>query len=84
MNSTVADRMEALYNVMVLSEEDDNTSAEIEGQKKVTMQRVEEMVQHLRHTCQLVPDAQNSANCIQYTVSDVSCRGWSRINTKGV
>lgn len=58
MNSTVADRVEALYNVMVLSEEDDNTPAEIEKRKKVTMQRVEEMVQHLQHTCQLVPDAQ--------------------------
>jgi hypothetical protein len=58
MNSTIADRVKALYNVMVLSDKGnaiDDTSA---TEQKVSMQRVEEMVQHLQSTCQLVPDAQ--------------------------
>ena len=50
MNSTVADRVQALYNVMLLEQ----SSAE----QTVSINEVQRMVQHLQSTCQLVPDAQ--------------------------
>jgi len=51
LNSTVADRVQALYDVMLL---DKQNSAE----QTVSIHEVERMVQHLQSTCQLVPDAQ--------------------------
>lgn len=50
MNSTVADRVKALYDVMLLEQ----SSAE----QTVPINDVQQMVQHLQSTCQLVPDAQ--------------------------
>lgn len=68
LHSTVADRVNALYDVMVLAQ--DNTDGELlrnttsssdneaEKEQQVSMQQVEEMIQHLQNTYQLVPDAQ--------------------------
>ena len=50
MNSNVADRVQALYDVMLLEQ----SSAD----QTVSINEVQRMVQHLQSTCQLVPDAQ--------------------------
>lgn len=71
--STVADRIDALYNAMVLLQGLNNdagestavqasTDSDLETLKReqpsVSLNQVEQMVQHLQNTCQLVPDAQ--------------------------
>ncbi|KAL3783742.1 hypothetical protein HJC23_004861 [Cyclotella cryptica] len=71
--STVADRIDALYNVMVLIQGFNNDAGESttaplsidpepETLRKelpsVSLVQVEQMIQHLQNTCQLVPDAQ--------------------------
>jgi hypothetical protein len=59
LHSTVADRVKALYDVMILMSGDrpgdNNLSRE---EQTVSMNQVEQMIQHLQSTCQLVPDAQ--------------------------
>ena len=57
LNSTIADRVGALYNIM-LQAQGDAINGESTSEQTVSMKQVEEMVQHLQSTCQLVPDAQ--------------------------
>lgn len=56
MNSSVADRVQSLYDVMILSRGDNVDGSN--NEQTVPMHKVKEMVQHLQSTCQLVPDAQ--------------------------
>jgi len=71
--STVADRIDALYNAMVLIQglnhdagdsttAQESTDSDLETLKReqpsVSLNQVEHMIQHLQNTCQLVPDAQ--------------------------
>lgn len=56
MNSTIADRVQALYDFMILSQ--GNSMDEGARDQNVSIKTVEKMVQHLQSTCQLVPDAQ--------------------------
>jgi hypothetical protein len=56
MNSSVADRVQSLYDVMILSQGDNADGSN--NEQTVPMRKVKEMVQHLQSTCQLVPDAQ--------------------------
>lgn len=68
MNSTVAERVDALYNVMLLPSSssssmttisnDSNASNNNEQQLLASGDQVSQMIQHLQNTCQLVPDAQ--------------------------
>eukprot|EP00956_Cyclotella_meneghiniana_P022583 scaffold42847_cov23-Cyclotella_meneghiniana.AAC.1 len=51
LNSTLADRVQALYDVMLLDKQN-------LAEQTVSIHEVERMVQHLQSTCQLVPDAQ--------------------------
>ena len=58
LHSTVADRVHALYDVMIMMQ-GDATGREVSiSEQTVSMSEVEKMVQHLQNTCQLVPDAQ--------------------------
>ena len=52
LHSTVADRVRVLYETM--PSEMDTSSGEI----KVSGEEVDQMIQHLQNTCQLVPEAQ--------------------------
>ncbi|EED89711.1 predicted protein [Thalassiosira pseudonana CCMP1335] len=66
--STVAERVDALYNVMLLRSSstssmttisnDSNASNNNEQQLLASGDQVSQMIQHLQNTCQLVPDAQ--------------------------
>ena len=57
LNSTITDRVDALYNIM-RNAQGDNANEESTSEQTVSIKQVEEMVQHLQRTCQLVPDAQ--------------------------
>jgi len=66
LNSSVADRIRVLYDSMLIGNEMNSSSSSSEGQEESTntnnndasKEQVEEMIQNLQSTCQLVPDAQ--------------------------
>ncbi len=64
LNSTVSDRIRVLYDSMLLGNEMNPSSSE-EGEEEsnntntiASKEQVEQMIQNLQSTCQLVPDAQ--------------------------
>ena len=61
LNSSVADRIQVLYDTMLIGNEmnNNNTIAENNTNSNVaSKEQVEKMIQNLQSTCQLVPDAQ--------------------------
>ena len=64
LNSSVADRIRVLYDSMLIGNEMNSSSSSEEGDQSTntntnaSKEQVEDMIQNLQSTCQLVPDAQ--------------------------